>query len=60
MLNRLILVDRARSRKDSLQNILKEDFDLDTFSDAVKAIEQKRELPPHGIIIVDEEHPSDT
>ena len=60
MLNRLILVDRACSRKDSLQNILKEDFDLDTFSDAVKAIEGMRGLPPHGIIIVDEEHPSDT
>jgi len=57
MLRNLILIDRARRREESLQSLLRGEFDLRVFPDARKAIEEIRTLRPHGVIVIDDDEP---
>jgi len=57
MLRRLILIDQARTRKESLEALLQEDFDVLTFQSLDRALEEIRDLRPHGIIIIDDDQP---
>jgi len=56
MLRRLVLIDRARTRQESIESILQKDFDLLTFHSVERAMEELHDLRPHGIIIIDDEH----
>src|SRR6185503_16018218 len=59
MLRRLVLIDRARTRQESIESILQKDFDLLTFHSLERAMEELHDLRPHGIIIIDDEHPDE-
>jgi two-component system sensor histidine kinase/response regulator len=59
MLRRLVLIDRARSRQESLEALLQADFDLLFFQSFERALEEIRDLRPHGIIIIDDDQPED-
>ncbi len=59
MLRRLVLIDRARTRQESIEALLQKDFDLLTFHSMERALEELNDLRPHGIIIIDDEHPEE-
>jgi signal transduction histidine kinase len=59
MLRRLVLIDRARTRQESIEALLQKDFDLLTFHSMERAMEELNDLRPHGIIIIDDEHPEE-
>ena len=59
MLRRLILIDRGRARKGSLETLLKDDFDLQICPSVDQAIPEIHHLRPHGIIVIDDEQPAD-
>src|SRR5262245_51571986 len=59
MLRRLILIDRGRSPKESLEALLKDDFDLQICPSVEQALPEIQHLRPHGIIVIDDEQPAD-
>src|SRR5688500_8395388 len=59
MLRRLVLIDRARTRQESLEALLQKDFDLLIFHSLDRAMEGITDLRPHGIIIIDDDQPEE-
>jgi len=59
MLRRLILIDRDRARKDSLEGILNSEFDLKCYQSLDQVIEEIEDHPPLGIIVIDDKQPED-